>query len=182
MSTSAAPAWAEEYRLDQLLAEPAVRAVIAAAGVPVVDAVPSAAQFLADFQDLPFIGSAIGRGADRGHRLGLRWGLRAGAERTAEFDEPVGRVLVAALCSLARHRLALRQVTQHTNGCSLEAAIPSDWRTFGGTLTVTALLGATGTAVRVEAEFGGQLYDWGAGKKTVAAFLADLPGLLTAQP
>jgi hypothetical protein len=63
----------------------------------------------------------------------------------------------------------------------LTAAIPSDWRTFGGTLTVEVGRIPNGTAVEATATIPGQLFDWGKSKKVLATLIAEVPAFLPAR-
>ena len=50
-------------------------------------------------------------------------GIKTGKTRSQVFDKPPGQILVALLCSLARHGQHLRRVRQVQDGCVFEAAM-----------------------------------------------------------
>ena len=66
-----------------------------------------------------------------------RLGIKTGKERLEQVTAPVGRVLVRALCSLARNGQTLRGVTQAADGCLIEAVLPSDVFAMAGELVVS---------------------------------------------
>jgi hypothetical protein len=99
-----------------------------------------------------------------------RMGVKTGKTRAERFQWPVGRVIVAVLCSLGRRGMTIASVHQAHDGCVIEAQIPSDWRSFAGTLLVTVSGDGDGTTVEGGTRVPGQLFDWG--KST--AFLGDL--------
>jgi hypothetical protein len=164
--------WPDDCRFEAICARPGVRTAIAAGARAAGPVRQSAEQFLAPFQGTP-----IERGVQRAQRNRLIQRLRTGRSRTAEFPQPIGPVIAAALCSLARGRLPLHTVEQRPDGVTLSAVIPSDFRTFGGTLWIALDRTETGTTARAEAEIPGQLYDWGYSKKTLATLFTDLAEL-----
>ena len=107
-------------------------------------------------------------------------GVQTGKKRAERVPWPVGRVLVAVLCSLARRDMDIRSVRQADDGCVVEAEIPSDVRSFGGTLVVT--VGAANGATDVEAatKIGGQLFDWGKSARCLRELYADIAELAPA--
>ncbi|MFF4078805.1 hypothetical protein ACFYZN_05305 [Streptomyces sp. NPDC001777] len=167
--------WPDEHRYEVLVRVPAVRDAITASAsrtrLPM-----SAEEFLSRAASaVPLVGRPVLRGAEHGRRLGRKLRFRTGKSYETELAQPVGRALVAVLCSLALHGQGIRSVEQHEDGCTLTADIPSDARTFGGVLTVTVTRsGGHASAVRAKAEIPGQLVDWGRSKQALAALAADL--------
>ncbi|WP_280722548.1 hypothetical protein [Kitasatospora sp. MAA4] len=170
--------WREESRFSVLSTDPAVRAALDACLARSAAPSPSAKQFLAAWAGTPIIGGSMLRGAERGRSWALSRSIAVTRNHSAEFAQPVGEVIVGVVCSLARTGRPLKSVQQLPDGCTLTAAIPSDARTFGGTLTVTVTRTENGSLVRAAAEIPGQLYDWGVAKRTLATLLADIPALL----
>jgi hypothetical protein len=127
---------------------------------------------------IPGARSAFLNAAARGRERGLRRGLQTGKSQSAEFAAPVGHVIAAVLCSLARHSQAVTGTKQLADGCVLTADIPSDRKTFGGILTIEIGPTPNGTAVEASATIPGQTYDWGKSKKVLATLIADVPALL----
>lgn len=143
----------------------------------------SAEEFLLQFANtlpslMPGARSAFLRGAARGRERALRRGYKTGKSQVAEFTAPIGHVIAAVLCSLARNSQAVTGTEQLEDGCILTADIPSDAKTFGGTLTIEVERIPNGTAIEGTATIPGQLYDWGKSKKILATLIADVPAFL----
>ncbi|GAA2025495.1 hypothetical protein GCM10009839_24530 [Catenulispora yoronensis] len=173
--------WSTEHRPEVLFARPEVQAMVAAC-VQNARSSMSAEEFLARAASImprPY-GKAMLRGADRGRRAGLRLGLKTEKTQSAEFTAPIGHVSAAILCSLARNSQPVTAFEQREDGAALTAEIPSDRKTFGGTLTIEIRRDGTGTGVAGTAVIAGQIYDWGVCKKTLATLFADIPALLVA--
>ena len=175
-------AWAGEHRLEVLLALPEVRSMVSACARN-ARAGMSGEEFLLQFANtmsllVPGGGRAMLRGAARGRERGLSRGYQTAKSQAAEFDAPIGYVITAVLCSLARNSQAVTGAEQLQDGCILTANIPSDWKTFGGTLTVEVGRVPKGTAVEGTATIPGQMYDWGKSKKVAATLIADIPAFV----
>lgn len=176
--------WADEHRFEVIIGIPVVRNAVntcaAHARVPM-----SAEEFLARAAVVsPGLDRAMRRGAvARGRRWALKRGWRTGNSQEAEIPAPVGRVIASVLCSMSFHGQVVQFVEQGEDGCTLIAAIPSDYKTFGGVLQVRIDRSATrGTTLHAAAEIPGQLYDYGKSKQTLADLFADvlaLPGSKT---
>ncbi len=106
-----------------------------------------------------------------------RIGFHTGKERTAVLPHPVARVLVAALCSLARNGQTLKQVHQAEDGCVLEASIPSNVWTMESELVVTFHRQLDHTEVSARTKVPGQLYDWGKSQKWLQTLFDDMETL-----
>jgi hypothetical protein len=103
-----------------------------------------------------------------------RLGIKTGRERAEQVRAPVGKVLVRALCSLARHGQPLRNVTQAAEGCLIEAALPSDLFSSEGDLLVSVERSGTQTHVKCATRIPGQFYDWGKSNRCLDRLLDDL--------
>jgi len=174
--------WADECQLELLLARPEVKSMVSAC-VQNARASMSAEDFLLQFANtlpslMPGMRSAFLRGAARGREYGLRRGFKTGKSQVAQFEAPIGHVIAAVLCSLARNSQAVTGTEQLEDGCILTANIPSDPKTFGGTLTIEVGRIPNGTAIEGTATIPGQLYDWGKSKKVLATLFADVPAFL----
>ena len=101
-------------------------------------------------------------------------GVKTGKTRSQVFDKPPGKILVALLCSLARHGQHLRRVSQAQDGCVFEAAIPSDMWSFEGDFVITVYWEGSGTVVEAGTIIKGQLYDWGKSKRCLKKLFTDL--------
>jgi hypothetical protein len=176
--------WADEYRLEILLARPEVQSMVSACAQNARVGM-SGEEFLVQFANtmqlltpMPGARSAFLRGAAHGRERSLRRGYQTGKSQSAEFTAPIGHVITAVLCSLARNSQAVTGTEQLEDGCVLTADIPSDRKTFGGILTVEIGPTPDGTAVEGTAMIPGQLYDWGKSKKVLATLIADVPAFL----
>lgn len=175
--------WEDEYRLDVLLARPEVQSMVSTCAHN-ARARMSGEEFLLLFASaasvVPGARSGFLRGVARGRDEGLRRGYRTGKTQAAVFTAPIGHVIAAVLCSLARDSQAVTRTEQLEDGCILTAGIPSDVKTFGGTLTIEVGRIPTGTAVEGAATIPGQLYDWGKSKKVLSTLIAEVPAFLPA--
>jgi hypothetical protein len=105
--------------------------------------------------------------------MSAKLGIKTGKERSQFFALPPGRVLVSVLCSLARHGRKLRQATQISDGCRLEAELPSDVFALAGNLTVTIRCQGSGALVEASTHIPGQLMDWGKSNRCLDQLLAE---------
>lgn len=101
-------------------------------------------------------------------------GVKTGKTRTERFLIPPGKVIVATLCSLARHGQSLHHVEQGQDGCFLRAGLPSDLFSFAGDLLVTIQRQDQGTTVEAATAIKGQLYDWGKSKRILNALFEEI--------
>ncbi|MBX9790069.1 MAG: hypothetical protein K2Y37_14225 [Pirellulales bacterium] len=106
--------------------------------------------------------------------LATQMGIGTGQERVERIQAPVGRVLVRVLCSLARHGQSLRHVRQGSDGCALEASLPSDVWALEGLLGITVVRRGGWTDVGAATKIGGQWFDWGKSRRALDQFFADL--------
>lgn len=90
-----------------------------------------------------------------------KMGIQMGRERQGMIAAPVGRVIVRALCSLAKHGQTIRQVHQADDGCQIDAVLPSDLWALEGDLYVTVQRQGTMTHVAARTHLAGQYLDWG---------------------
>ncbi len=106
--------------------------------------------------------------------LATQMGIGTGQERVERIQAPVGRVLVRALCSLARHGQSLRHIRQGSDGCALEATLPSDIWALEGQLGITVVRRGGWTDVGAATKVGGQWFDWGKSRRCLDQLFADL--------
>ncbi len=109
----------------------------------------------------------------------VRAGIRTGKKRQQDLARRTGEVLVAALCSLARHGQTLKQVHQGDDGCVLEAAIPSDIWSLEGELVLSVQRRRQRTHVEAVTRIQGQLFDWGKSTRCLNQLFEDLVSLPT---
>ena len=103
-----------------------------------------------------------------------RLGVKTGKERVATIDRPIHDTFLALLCSLARNGQVVRALHAATDGCLVEAVLPSDMRSFEGTLLVTLRRADPATAVSASTIVPGQLFDWGKSDSALDTLLTDL--------
>ena len=96
------------------------------------------------------------------------------------FNQPVGTMIVAVLCSLARNGQHLQDVTQEESGCRLEASLPSDVWSLRGKFNITVRDDGVATLVEAEATIKGQIYDWGKGQRLVDQLFNEVSALAKA--
>jgi hypothetical protein len=90
-----------------------------------------------------------------------RLGIHTGKTRSESYRQPVGRVIVTALCALARDGHKVQDVHQASDGCMLICEIPSDMFSVAGQLLVTIHREPEGASVHADTRIEGQLFDWG---------------------
>lgn len=131
-------------------------------------------QFLALADKLVPLGEALEGLAAAIQPLYARLGIKTGKVQSHQVEAPVGRVLVRALCSLARHGQTLREVNQATDGCMLNATLPSDLFSLEGELLVSVRRNGLQAEVSRATYIGGQLFDWGKSNRCVDQLFTDL--------
>jgi hypothetical protein len=165
--------WENEVRYDVLMQRPEVREMLLrqAAAAPkhasAEDFLASADKWLKPQVPLELISEVV-------VPLYSRLGVRAGKERREHLGLPSGRVIVNAMAAFARSGFHPKTVQQAQDGCTIEAAIPSDFRSFEGTLVVTVRREPQGSEVEAATVIKGQLFDWGKSRAILDEFFADL--------
>lgn len=106
--------------------------------------------------------------------LATQMGIGTGQEHVERVQAPVGRVMVRVLCSLARHGQSLRHIRQGSDGCALEASLPSDIWALEGLLGITVVRRGGWTDVGAATKVGGQWFDWGKSRRCLDQLFADL--------
>ncbi len=112
--------------------------------------------------------------------LYAKLGLASTKTREQHTGEPVGRVIVNVLCSMAEHDQKITQAIQMPDGCVLEASIPSDIYSFAGDLSVHVKRLDQMTSVTAIATIKGQKFDWGKTGRCVDQLFSDLNGRMRA--
>lgn len=172
------PDWSEEFRYEELLKVPEVRTLIERHSVQAVKKV-SGEQFLelADVVYKPLMGGlSLTKVAGIIQPLYASWGISTGQTRSQAFRKPVGKMIVSVLCSLARHGQTLKHVEQGSDGCVIQALLPSDIWALAGDLIITVQRDGTGTRIDAATKIGGQLFDWGKSKRCLEDFFRELGG------
>lgn len=88
-----------------------------------------------------------------------RLGIKTGKARVAMLDRPARDTFLALLCSLARNGQLIRALHTATDGCVVEAVLPSDMWSFEGTILVTLRHADPGTEVHASTVIKGQAFD-----------------------
>lgn len=170
--------WSDEIRYEVLLRQPEVRDLIARHAAQSKKRV-SGEEFLelCDKAFIPIIGVSVAKIGAIALPLYARLGIKTGKTLQDRFEAPAGKLLVAALCSMARNGQTLQKVEQGEDGCLLNAKLPSDIWSFAGDILLTVERKENGTRVEAATVIKGQLYDWGKSKRILAALFEDLKGL-----
>lgn len=168
--------WSREVRYDVLIAHPEVRALLAQAGRGSHLNI-SAETFLKVYDK--FLAKAVG-GIELSDLstivvpLFVRMGVRTTKQRNELIAAPVGRTIVAVLCSLASRGNTIKDVHQARDGCAIEAVLPSDVWSWEGTLLVTVVAEADRSRLDARTTVGGQMYDWGKSARRLESLVSDV--------
>ncbi|WP_422922868.1 zinc ribbon domain-containing protein [Singulisphaera sp. PoT] len=168
--------WPREVRYDLLIAHPEVRERLSNAGNKATAGI-SAEQAM-KFYD-KFLAKAVG-GVELSDIATIavpiltRMGLQATKQRSESFEAPPGRTIVAALCSLAARGQKVKEVYQASDGCAIEAVLPSDLWSWEGTLFVTVASDGHRSRLDARTKIGGQVYDWGKSNRCLDRLVQDV--------
>jgi hypothetical protein len=173
MPVELAPDWDSEVQYETILKYPGVRDSIDR-HARLAPKRLTGEQFLALADKLVPLGVPLAGLAAVVQPLYGRLGIKTGKDQVHQVSAPVGRVIVRALCSLARHGQTLRGVTQAADGCLLEAALPSDLLSFEGDLVVSVRRSGSQAEVRGTTRISGQLFDWGKSNRCLDQLFMDL--------
>ena len=156
---SAAADWQNEVNYETLIRNPEVRDLLAKQNPP--EAHMTGEEFLESGSKLMGVSVSLDRVGKIAQEVYGRLGVGTGKTRSERYNRPVGRVIVAVLCTLARSGFNLQQVRQASDGCMLTCEIPSDMFSFAGQLLVTIERTPDGACVHADTHIKGQLFDWG---------------------
>lgn len=101
-------------------------------------------------------------------------GAKMERSQTAIFQEPIGEVIVATLCTLARNSQKIRWVQQLRDGIELDTAIPSSLFNLEGDLTISINHSTAGTKLVLASRLHGQIYDFGKSTRALNAIVKDI--------
>ena len=169
--------WKEECRYQVLLHFPEVRDLIARHAPPAdgglngQDLLQICDAFSGSLTGLPI---SISKLTTVVVPIYAKLGIQSSTTRTEVLEAPIGKVLVAALCSLARRGRSLKQVHQGEDGCVIEASLPAGWRSYEGQIALSIERRHPGTLVDGVAKIPGQKYDWGVSKKCLDEIFDDM--------
>jgi hypothetical protein len=111
-----------------------------------------------------------------------KMGVKTGKDAKNGYATPYGRVLAAILCSLASRNQTLIAIEEGTDGCVVQAEIPSSMTTWKGKMSLTVERKPEGTLVSSAVVFEGQSSDWGRAKRVLDDLHQDILNYRTLQP
>lgn len=157
-------AWSESINYECIIAQPEVRQHLSAVRPRGMRGL-SGEDLLSVFDAISPIGFSLGKLTSAVLPIYDKLGIKTQHQSEAEFQVPAGRLMLAALSSLACKSLTIDAVEQGANQCLLISKIPSGLITNRGQLSI--LLERSNTAVRVvmSTTLSAQLYDWGKSKR-----------------
>lgn len=106
--------------------------------------------------------------------LYARMGIATGKTQDRVLRHPVGSVIVATLCSMARNGQAVKSVEQHTDGCQITAILPSDVFALEGNLIVSIHRFDVGTHLETATNIPGQWMDWGKSTRRLRRLITEV--------
>lgn len=177
--------WRETTNYRVVLGHPEVKALIAEAS-KATKAGMSAEEFLKLAQ--PVLNAAGAGGvsmkliAEIATPIYARMGVKTGKDAKNGYATPYGRVLAAILCSLASRSQTLIAVQEGTDGCVVQAEIPSSLTTWKGKLTLSVERKPEGTLVTSAVVFEGQSSDWGRSRRVLEELHQDILNYRSLQP
>ena len=162
--------WENEINYKTLVRHPDVRELLEMAGNRAKSPV-SGEEFLKKFESVV---PGVSIAAKIAQPLYSQLGVKTGKTAAQQFDRPAGKITVAILCALAEGSSKIRDVQQLTNGCQIEASIPSDIWSFEGILTIQVMRQGHGTRVEAATNIPGQLFDFGKSQRFLTRFLGNV--------
>lgn len=112
----------------------------------------------------------------------IKIGIKCRRKREASIKAPIGEVVVAALGFAIETGMVLESHEHDPKACTLVFNIPSNMRTYKGTLTCALTTTDTGVNLQAEALFPGQIWDWRRGKELLTSFLEALERVEPKEP
>lgn len=167
------PDWEHEVRYKQLLRVPQVRACVQR-HAKLAQKGMTGEQFLGLCDKLMPLGVPMEKLATVIQPLYASLGIRTGKRQAATIDAPVGRVIVRILCSLVRHGQTPKGLKQGTDGCFIQAVLPSDLFSLAGDFLITIERRGETTHVQAATNIGGQFFDWGKSTRVLERFFSEL--------
>lgn len=167
--------WEDEIRYEVLLRFPEVRNLIAKSASMASKGL-SGDKFieLCDKALSPFAGVSLSTVAAITIPIASRLGIRIGTSQQVSTSKKTGRVIVDAVCALAKRGWKLKDVKQGSDGCVVEGEIPADFWAWTAELLVTIHQTSHGTVLETAANVPGQWYDWGKTQAIVNGLLSEL--------
>jgi hypothetical protein len=167
--------WSSEHRYEILLKYPEVREKIERAAAECRTWL-TGEQFLKLTEKAfePIMGVSLGTVQAIAQPISLKLGIQTGKSRSELIPAPLGRTIVATLCSLARHGRKLSNVHQAEDGCVIEAKLPPDLRAMVGEVLITIRRSGNNSHLEATTKIPGAIYDWGKSKQCLNQLFAEL--------
>lgn len=166
--------WADEVRYDVLIQHPRVRDLIVRHGARAHEPV-SGELLMKMFDKLKLTPVPLEIGSQVTLKLWKSLGMKSAVRtRTETIARPCGQAIVVVLCSLAQHSQSVSRVDQADDGCTIHAALPSDFRALEGEVKIVLKRRSGQTLVEASAWSNGQLYDWGKSNTSLDRLFTDL--------
>lgn len=156
--------WSGEVRYETLLRIPDVRDMVARAAAGKQQHISAEDWLSAADKLMSLAGQSIplGKVMDVALPIFQQIGIKAAKSRTETIADMPGSVIVRGLCFLASEGQAIKNVQQFEDGCLIEAEMPSDFRSWAGSLYVSLRKsGNNETVVEAATSIKGQMFDWG---------------------
>ncbi|WP_432929192.1 hypothetical protein ACQPZZ_04430 [Microbispora sp. CA-135349] len=171
--------WKTEHRLSHLMSYPYVSFLIQQAAQGAQKQI-SAEKFLAVVggsigaaTGMPLLGTMFQAGSVLAQLYGAM-GVKVQKSRRASYQRPIGQVIVALLCALARGGYSVNQALQDSSGCAIKAHLPSSWLSWKGTISAAVAGDANRTYLEVGIHIPGQAYDWGRSNKILVSMFSEI--------
>ena len=158
--------WTHETNYRALLQHDEVRERIAMAGQTYREQL-SGEEVLALFDAISPTGVPLEKLCRLIAPLYEKMGIHTGKQARVAFALPPGKILLGALCALARAGQKIKSVEQATDGCVLHATIPSNIWSLAGDIVVSIHAAQRQTVVEAATKIPGQLYDWGKSQRVL---------------
>lgn len=171
----------DEVVYEKLLQFPEVRERIAQAGKRSPKKM-TGEQFLDLFDTVVPTGVAIGKLTVALLPIWDRIGLKTGKQAELSLSVPVGRALLATLCTLASQDFEMKKVDQMSDGCVLTTLIPSTMWTNRGELVVSLQKQSHAIQIQAATKISGQLIDWGKSRRVLRELFDEIHRELSSQP
>jgi hypothetical protein len=165
--------WSHEVRYDILTKIPEVRERLGRAAAAVRKSL-TGEDYAKIFDKVFSPGVPLSKVIEIAQPLYASWGIQTGKTRSGFIPTPTGKVIVDVLCTLARTNRTLKNVRQATDGCVLEASLPSDLMSLEGEIVLSIRRETEGTHIDAATKIPGQLYDWGKSNRCLHKLFDDL--------
>ncbi|MBA2116293.1 hypothetical protein [Bremerella alba] len=165
--------WDDDANYERIAQHPEVRTAIASHAAQARPGLSAEALMEIADKVVP-IGISYSAVASIAQPMWASLGVRTGKQRSAVFAVPIGRTMARVLCSLAKNQQPVQRVEQETDGCTIQAELPSSVWAMKGILTVKLVRQDDGCVVTVATDIPGQAFDWGMSQRCVDSLLQEI--------